>query len=111
MIVTALIASTKALKDAVLLSLLGFSMFSLVGIQLFRGVLLGKCVLSPPWMNCTKLEIVQTTNNATYYNITNLNANCSPVVQSHRQEIQKLFGHTSYHEMLYLENPKLYLST
>ena len=50
MIVSALIASTKALKDAMLLSLLGFSMFSLVGIQLFRGTLQQKCVLKPPWM-------------------------------------------------------------
>ena len=48
MIVSALVASTKALRDAMLLSLLGFSMFSLVGIQLFRGTLQQKCVLLPP---------------------------------------------------------------
>ena len=50
-IVSALIASTKALKDAMLLSLLGFSMFSLVGIQIFRGTLQQKCVLNPPWLD------------------------------------------------------------
>uniref|UniRef100_H2YKP1 Sodium channel protein n=1 Tax=Ciona savignyi TaxID=51511 RepID=H2YKP1_CIOSA len=43
MIVSALVASTKALKDAMLLSLLGFSMFSLVGFQFFRGTLHHKC--------------------------------------------------------------------
>ncbi|XP_078490503.1 sodium channel protein type 4 subunit alpha B-like [Ciona intestinalis] len=48
MIVSALVASTKALKDAMLLSLLGFSMFSLVGFQFFRGTLHHKCVLRPP---------------------------------------------------------------
>uniref|UniRef100_H2YKP0 Sodium channel protein n=1 Tax=Ciona savignyi TaxID=51511 RepID=H2YKP0_CIOSA len=50
MIVSALVASTKALKDAMLLSLLGFSMFSLVGFQFFRGTLHHKCVLRPPAM-------------------------------------------------------------
>ena len=50
MIVSALVASTKALKDATLLSLLGFSIFSLIGNQLFSGCLKQKCVLKPPWM-------------------------------------------------------------
>lgn len=50
MIVSALIASTKALKDAIMLSLLGFSMFSLLGNQLFQGSLRQKCVYKPPWV-------------------------------------------------------------
>ncbi len=50
MIVSALVASTKALKDATLLSLLGFSIFSLIGNQLFSGCLKQKCVVKPPWM-------------------------------------------------------------
>ncbi|XP_076802540.1 LOW QUALITY PROTEIN: sodium channel protein type 4 subunit alpha B-like [Clavelina lepadiformis] len=65
MIVSALVASTKALRDAMLLSLLGFSMFSLVGIQLFRGTLQQKCVLLPPHLllplNCAVTSLKECT--------------------------------------------------
>ena len=63
MIVSALVASTKALKDATLLSLLGFSIFSLIGNQLFSGILQGKCVINPPW------EYNLTTNNSCLQNL------------------------------------------
>uniref|UniRef100_H2YKN8 Sodium channel protein n=1 Tax=Ciona savignyi TaxID=51511 RepID=H2YKN8_CIOSA len=63
MIVSALVASTKALKDAMLLSLLGFSMFSLVGFQFFRGTLHHKCFNSTGY----KFDWIQWTKNPQKY--------------------------------------------
>lgn len=116
MIVSALIASTKALKDAMLLSLLGFSMFSLAGIQFFRGTLQNKCVLQPPWMlerlsECTRNIITHeelgTSSGVLFDRSDELlieeRNNCS-LRAIYGNEIQDYFGQYSFEQMQYLSD-------
>nr|XP_039249115.1 sodium channel protein type 4 subunit alpha B-like [Styela clava] len=111
MIVSALIASTKALKDAMLLSLLGFSMFSLVGIQVFRGTLRAKCILRPPWM-LNSQSFTSDTNwelSGQHESSTELDNSSSSIYSmkfnlKYREQVLELFGRRAYEETLFLLN-------
>ncbi|XP_076822135.1 sodium channel protein type 4 subunit alpha B-like [Clavelina lepadiformis] len=53
-IVSALIESVKALKDVMILTLFCLAVFALIGLQLFKGSLLKKCIKTwPPDINST----------------------------------------------------------
>ena len=47
-IVSALIESVKALKDVMILTLFGLTVFALIGLQLFMGSLKRKCIKEWP---------------------------------------------------------------
>ncbi|XP_059356602.1 sodium channel protein type 2 subunit alpha-like isoform X1 [Carassius carassius] len=59
-IVGALIQSVKKLSDVMILTLFCLSVFALVGLQLFMGVLKHKCVLQPSDYNITRCIIKET---------------------------------------------------
>lgn len=58
-IVGAVIESVKNLKDVIILTCFSLSIFALLGLQIYMGVLTHKCIYLPPW---TKEEI--TLNNS-----------------------------------------------
>nr|CAB3265897.1 sodium channel protein type 9 subunit alpha [Phallusia mammillata] len=67
-IVSALIESVKALKDVMILTLFGLSVFALIGLQLFMGSLRNKCIKTwPPSYNQTLQDAWDTQN---YTNVT-----------------------------------------
>ena len=55
-IVNALLEAVRRLRDVIILSLFVLSIFALVGLQLYQGSLLRKCVLDPDWKNATRPE-------------------------------------------------------
>uniref|UniRef100_A0A8C0YRY1 Sodium channel protein n=1 Tax=Cyprinus carpio carpio TaxID=630221 RepID=A0A8C0YRY1_CYPCA len=55
-IVSALIQSVKKLADVMILSVFCLSVFALIGLQLFMGILRQKCVRSPAHYNFYKIE-------------------------------------------------------
>jgi len=48
LIVGALLEAVRRLRDAIILTLFLLSIFALIGLQLYEGTLLTKCVLRPP---------------------------------------------------------------
>jgi len=48
LIVGALLEAVRRLRDAIILTLFFLSIFALIGLQLYEGTLLTKCVLRPP---------------------------------------------------------------
>jgi len=48
LIVGALLEAVRRLRDAIILTLFFLSIFALIGLQLYEGTLLTKCVLIPP---------------------------------------------------------------
>jgi len=48
LIVGAMLEAVRRLRDAIILTLFLLSIFALIGLQLYEGTLLNKCVLSPP---------------------------------------------------------------
>jgi hypothetical protein len=54
-IVNTLIHSIFRLRDAMILTFFVLTVFSLIGIQLYKGVLRSKCVQSPP-INASDIE-------------------------------------------------------
>ena len=61
-IVNTLIQSTFRLRDAMILTFFMLTVFSLIGIQLYKGVFLSKCVESPP-SNISDNEFYEFINN------------------------------------------------
>lgn len=64
-IVGAVIESVKNLKDVIILTLFSLSVFALLGLQIYMGILTQKCVLTPDpelnlsdfsWENYTRTE-------------------------------------------------------
>ena len=49
-IVGALMEAVRRLRDVIILTLFVLSIFALVGLQIYQGTLLNKCVLIPDWM-------------------------------------------------------------
>lgn len=47
-IVAAVIESVKNLKDVIILTCFSLSVFALLGLQIYMGVLTQKCILLPP---------------------------------------------------------------
>jgi hypothetical protein len=61
-IVNTLIRSIFRLRDAMILTFFVLTVFSLIGIQLYKGVLRSKCVQSPP-SNVSDIEYIEFINN------------------------------------------------
>lgn len=58
-IVGALMEAVRRLRDVMILSLFVLSIFALIGLQLYQGSLMRKCVLEPEnfsWKNWTELS-------------------------------------------------------
>ncbi|XP_076370116.1 sodium channel protein para-like isoform X2 [Tachypleus tridentatus] len=65
-IVGAVIESVKNLKDVIILTVFSLSIFALLGLQIYMGVLTQKCVEIPP-ANLSREEYVNFVNNETYW--------------------------------------------
>ncbi|GIY82803.1 hypothetical protein CDAR_608842 [Caerostris darwini] len=70
-IVGAVIESVKNLKDVIILTCFSLSIFALLGLQIYMGVLTHKCIFIPPWTE-DEIDLVKNTpefkahaNNAT----------------------------------------------
>ncbi|CAM1295090.1 para (predicted) [Pycnogonum litorale] len=65
-IVGAVIESVKNLRDVIILTLFALSVFALMGLQLYMGMLTRKCILIPP-MNISDDEYVAFVSNNTHW--------------------------------------------
>jgi len=65
-IVGAVIESVKNLKDVIILTCFSLSVFALLGLQVYMGVLTQKCILKPP-DNLTDYEWNEWCSNATHW--------------------------------------------
>lgn len=65
-IVGAVIESVKNLKDVIILTCFALSVFALLGLQVYMGVLTQKCILTPP-ENITAEEFFAWGNNSAHW--------------------------------------------
>lgn len=64
-IVSALMEAVRRLRDVMILSLFVLSIFALIGLQLYQGSLMRKCILEPP-DNFTKEEWIKRPSSVRY---------------------------------------------
>ena len=69
-IVGAVIESVKNLKDVIILTCFSLSVFALLGLQVYMGVLTQKCVLTPPENITLQEKSAWCNNSANWYNKT-----------------------------------------
>lgn len=56
-IVGAVIESVKNLKDVIILTCFSLSIFALLGLQIYMGILTSKCIFIPPF-NISEIEVL-----------------------------------------------------